>query len=501
MGCAQSASSSVSDESSNSKLLVVSKFADDVPESDSSKCKHHFSERWKPREYHCCDCRCIVSDKCFIDEEERIIEKIVDNSIPSQGVERGVPISFLVEFADKHNCWDMTTRDVRRRFVMPKTRATRCRYVELPEMSNVVAKANIFVSHAWGAKFGDLVAALCDGGADKSKIVWVDIFAVRQWPSHKPDLDFSAVVKQCKAFLIVISSLPEIVQLDLVTTKTLDVPFEVRVQIAFLRVWCLVEIHAAVVARVAIVMKGGSFARTDSGAIEFRTNSEMLSTLSQVIDINKAEASVESDKERILAEISASVGVSTLNEIVRGVVYGGYMCTFDPAVQNAACGDHFAEYLLEKSPAKYLDNVINCGYDKLLQLMITRSGVTFGGISGKRQLLAAAERGHTACVELILRNGMDVNVKDFQGMTALMFAAKAGFDSTIAALLHFGADINAKGDKTALMYAAENGHTACVDLLIKKGADLTIKIKGSTALTLAKKEAHMRCVELLEGTH
>ena len=138
----------------------------------------------------------------------------MDNSVPEDGVNRGVTIQFLVDFANACKCWDMTTRDVRRLFVMPATRATRCRFVELPEMADIVGKATTFVSHTWGAKFGDLVAALCDGQADRSRRVWVDIFAVRQWPSHKPDLDFSSVVRQCSSFLIVCSSVNEITWMD-----------------------------------------------------------------------------------------------------------------------------------------------------------------------------------------------------------------------------------------------------------------------------------------------
>lgn len=105
---------------------------------------------------------------------------------------RGVTIQWLVEFTDLHNCWNWTTRKVRNEIILPATHIRHCRYVELDfmESGNNVGKAITFVSHTWGATWGDLVAAVSDG-ADLNRIVWVDIFAVRQWPSAQPDLDCS----------------------------------------------------------------------------------------------------------------------------------------------------------------------------------------------------------------------------------------------------------------------------------------------------------------------
>lgn len=68
--------------------------------------------------------------------------------------------------------------------------------MDLPIFQNtdVVGKAVTFISHSWDEKFGDLIAAISDG-ADYSRRVWVDIFAVRQWPSTKSDLAFEVVIK------------------------------------------------------------------------------------------------------------------------------------------------------------------------------------------------------------------------------------------------------------------------------------------------------------------
>ena len=94
-----------------------------------------------------------------------------------------VTIGWLIAFTKEHDCWEWETWRVVRDIIKPATAATRCRYVDLPEVraSGAVGDAVTFASHTWGAKWGTLVAALADGGADRNRRVWVDVFAVRQW--------------------------------------------------------------------------------------------------------------------------------------------------------------------------------------------------------------------------------------------------------------------------------------------------------------------------------
>ena len=92
-----------------------------------------------------------------------------------------------------------------RDIIKPATAATRCRYVDLPEVraSGAVGAAVTFVSHTWGAKWGTLVSALADGGADRNRRVWVDVFAVRQWGGNGADLAFEGVIARCSSFAVV----------------------------------------------------------------------------------------------------------------------------------------------------------------------------------------------------------------------------------------------------------------------------------------------------------
>jgi hypothetical protein len=78
--------------------------------------------------------------------------------------------------------------------------------VELDRIAEHVGPSHIFIFHAQQRTWGDLVAAVLDGGADLSRKMWVDIFAVRQWSSSSPDLNFSRTIKECESSLCVCSN-------------------------------------------------------------------------------------------------------------------------------------------------------------------------------------------------------------------------------------------------------------------------------------------------------
>ena len=192
-----------------------------------------------------------------------------------------------------------------------------------------------------------MVAAVADGGANPDRCVWIDIFAIRQWPSDFPDLDFASTIENCSSFLVVCSYLEEVCQLsekDAMLRNSFALPLNIRKQICFMRVWCLVEAHKACsIKGMPIIMKGGSYAlRESDGAIMFEPDWLMLWRLMDLVDICKAEATVESDRERIINDIVNGVGVDRLNSVIRGAIAGAYSAAFlddSIIVQCAACGD------------------------------------------------------------------------------------------------------------------------------------------------------------------
>ncbi|MDE1152610.1 MAG: ankyrin repeat domain-containing protein [Micavibrio sp.] len=64
-------------------------------------------------------------------------------------------------------------------------------------------------------------------------------------------------------------------------------------------------------------------------------------------------------------------------------------------------------------------------------------------------LIAAAERGHTDAVRLLLKHGADVNAQHDRGWTALMHAAWAGHDAVVEALTWHRADTKIRNENDA----------------------------------------------------
>ena len=128
------------------------------------------------------------------------------------------------------------------------TAATRCRFADLPEVraTGAVGAAQTFGSHCWGARWGLLVAALRDR-ADPQRRVWIDAFAVRQWPGNAADLAFEKVVARCSSFAIVcqgydvtkrdgVSCLGDLTSAQMRAQQVKLLPEEMRKSIAFQRI-------------------------------------------------------------------------------------------------------------------------------------------------------------------------------------------------------------------------------------------------------------------------
>ncbi|GKV18168.1 hypothetical protein SLEP1_g28591 [Rubroshorea leprosula] len=81
----------------------------------------------------------------------------------------------------------------------------------------------------------------------------------------------------------------------------------------------------------------------------------------------------------------------------------------------------------------------------------------------------SAAQGHHEIVLLLLQSGVDINLRNYRGQTALMQACQHGHWEVVQTLILFGAHIH-KADYlnggTALHLAALNGHSRCIRLLL-----------------------------------
>ena len=101
----------------------------------------------------------------------------------------------------------------------------------------------------------------------------------------------------------------------------------------------------------------------------------------------------------------------------------------------------------------------------------------------------------------LLEKGADINVKDWQGYTALHYASKGGDTDTVNVIVSRFADINAEDECgwTALHVAAQLGHTSIVEILLNEGAEIDRKTMydGESALKLATFNGQTSTVECL----
>ncbi len=103
-------------------------------------------------------------------------------------------------------------------------------------------------------------------------------------------------------------------------------------------------------------------------------------------------------------------------------------------------------------------------------------------------LVAAAETKNLSLLRAILRRGVDPNVRNNEGQTALMICAKNGFLKGVKFLLSLGADLNLRDENsyTALHYAVESGKEEVVLALLKAGAEIEARNNlSATPLMLA----------------
>ncbi|KAG4133458.1 hypothetical protein ERO13_D08G097000v2 [Gossypium hirsutum] len=92
---------------------------------------------------------------------------------------------------------------------------------------------------------------------------------------------------------------------------------------------------------------------------------------------------------------------------------------------------------------------------------------TFGARNSPLHYSAA--QGHHEIVSLLLESGVDINLRNYRGQTALMQACQYGHWEVVQILILFGANIHRAdylNGGTALHLAALNGHSRCIRLLL-----------------------------------
>ena len=117
------------------------------------------------------------------------------------------------------------------------------------------------------------------------------------------------------------------------------------------------------------------------------------------------------------------------------------------------------------------------------------SALTHAAPVGAATFVEAAMNGNHEAVRALLKDGVDVNTTQADGMTALHWAAQKGDVELAKVLLYASANLKATtriGGYTPLLIASKNGDAAMIDTLTQAGADVSATtMNGTTPLMLA----------------
>lgn len=150
------------------------------------------------------------------------------------------------------------------------------------------------------------------------------------------------------------------------------------------------------------------------------------------------------------------------------------------------------------------------GETKVVQVLLSnfdvnieqRSTVRFDGyvIQEATALWCAAGAGHLDIVEVLIKNGANVNNATATNSTPLRAACFDGRLDIVKYLIEHGADLNIpnKYDNTCLMISCYKGHTKVVRHLLEKGANPDLKAHcGATSIHFAAECGHLEVVREL----
>ena len=155
-------------------------------------------------------------------------------------------------------------------------------------------------------------------------------------------------------------------------------------------------------------------------------------------------------------------------------------------------------------PNKEDNIIIPSGLNSSIPIVAEKAEVPFEIKKAKtkyKSIIKAAEKGNLEAVETFIKNGVNVEIKNSNGRTALMLASRGGHTEVVKLLLDAGADIEAKGKDgmTALILASCHGYPEIVKLLLERGANVKIRnIFGYTSLRSASINGHAEVADLLE---
>jgi len=133
-------------------------------------------------------------------------------------------------------------------------------------------------------------------------------------------------------------------------------------------------------------------------------------------------------------------------------------------------------------------------------VIVAASAATLAAAAAATDIVNAVKNGDRDAVRALLQQGVDVNAREADGMTALHWAVRVDDVETVQALMRAGAEVNAvnRYGITPLSLAATNGSAAAIEALVLAGADPNVRLQdGETVLMTAARTGNPEAVRLL----
>ena len=148
--------------------------------------------------------------------------------------------------------------------------------------------------------------------------------------------------------------------------------------------------------------------------------------------------------------------------------------------------------VLEKAGAYSLHDAASKNAHEAVEVLLKQgTDINAQDKHGWAPLHHAAWNNAAATAEVLLKQGADIHAKNKNGWTPLHWGALNNAADTAEVLLKNGADVNAKNENgdTPLHHAARNNNHNIAEVLLKNGADVNAKNEnGDTPLHWAEKE-------------
>lgn len=113
--------------------------------------------------------------------------------------------------------------------------------------------------------------------------------------------------------------------------------------------------------------------------------------------------------------------------------------------------------------------LMNYKHGEEIGKFLLENGINIPAKYDLHPLLHASLVGFAEIVKILIDSGIDINIVDDEGKTALMHASKGGKDYIVELLVNKGADVNIvnKDNRTALIYGAWRSHNNQCENIVK----------------------------------